>query len=343
MLLRVEDLQTHFFTDDGIVRAVDGVSFEVERGQVLCLVGESGSGKSVASLSILGLIPDPPGRIVGGRILFQPDPETEPEDLVQASEARLRDVRGDRIAMIFQDPMTSLNPYLTVGAQLAEVLEIHQNKTRSEALEQVEAMLAKVGIPAPKQRLRDYPHQMSGGMRQRAMIAMALLCEPDLLIADEPTTALDVTIQAQILELMDELREQTRVGVILITHDLGVVAKMADEVAVMYAGKVVERATCEALFEQPLHPYTQALQASIPRIEGGGERGELAAIRGLPPAPGAYPEGCSFHPRCDRVFDECRAKEPKIIRLDAGEPTTRSYRCHLDVDELSVPLTGEPA
>ena len=314
-LLTVSDLQTHFFTDDGVVRAVDGVSFEVDRGEVLCLVGESGSGKSVASLSILGLVPNPPGRIVGGSISFAP--EGEARELTELSDRELRDVRGDRIAMIFQDPMTSLNPYMTVGAQLIEVLTVHKRASGQAARARCVKMLADVGIPAPETRMDDYPHQLSGGMRQRVMIAMALLCEPDLLIADEPTTALDVTIQAQILDLLIERKEMMGVGIILITHDLGVVAKMADRVAVMYAGRLVEQGHVEPLFAAPQHPYTRGLLRSIPRVDDAAERAELYAIEGLPPSPGALPRGCAFHPRCPEAIDRCREEVPveRLIEL----------------------------
>ncbi|MEZ4447075.1 MAG: ABC transporter ATP-binding protein [Polyangiaceae bacterium] len=324
-LLTIDDLRTHFHTDDGDVRAVDGVSLSVDRGETLFVVGESGSGKSVLSLSILGLVPSPPGRIVGGRILFQPDEEA-PIDLVKASDRTLRAIRGARIAMIFQDPMTSLNPYLTVGAQLREVLELHEGLARKEAERRSVQMLGEVGIPAPESRLRDYPHQLSGGMRQRVMIAMALLCQPDLLIADEPTTALDVTIQAQILDLIETRTDQLGVGVIFITHDLGVVAKMADRVAVMYAGRIVEEGAVDAVFHQARHPYTRALQASIPSVEGSRDRRTLPTIPGLPPAPGQLPEGCPFHPRCGFAEDRCRETYPE----ERAEGAHR-FSCHLDL------------
>ncbi len=324
-LLEVRDLETHFFTEEGVVRAVDGVSFGVDRGEVLCVVGESGSGKSVASLSILGLVPDPPGRIVGGSVLFSP--QAESEDLVKVRAARLREIRGDRIAMIFQDPMTSLNPYLRIGTQLSEVLLVHQKLGKAAARERARAMLAEVGIPAPEARLDDYPHQLSGGMRQRVMIAMALLCEPDLLIADEPTTALDVTIQAQILELIEERMKTLGLGVILITHDLGVVARMADRVVVMYAGKVVEEGTASAIFATPQHPYTLALQRSIPRLDA--EEGEsLAAIEGLPPAPGHMPSGCPFHPRCAHKRPVCETEFPPERVFELGGSRHR-VSCHV--------------
>ena len=329
MLLDVRDLETHFRTEDGVVRAVDGVSFQVDRGEVLCIVGESGSGKSVASLSILGLVPNPPGVIAGGEILFRPDDDKDAEDLVKASDGRLRDIRGDRIAMIFQDPMTSLNPYLRVGVQLAEVLEIHQQVTGADARKRVVDMLDDVGIPAPDTRLDDYPHQLSGGMRQRVMIAMALLCQPDLLIADEPTTALDVTIQAQILALIEERKNDLGLAVMLITHDLGVVAKMADRVAVMYAGKMVEQGDVEPIFAEPHHPYTMALQESIPRVDDARERGDLRAIEGLPPAPTRLPSGCPFHPRCKFVVDKCSESFP-----DERSDGEHRVSCHVKRSEM---------
>jgi len=329
-LLEVDDLQTHFFTEEGVVKAVDGVSFRVDRGEVVCLVGESGSGKSVTSLSLLGLVPSPPGRIVGGSIRFQ-NGETS-EDLVKASEARMRSIRGDRIAMIFQDPMTSLNPYMRIGRQLAEVLEVHQDLRGDAARKRCLEMLEAVGIPGAASRLDDHPHQLSGGMRQRVMIAMALLCAPDLLIADEPTTALDVTIQAQILELIEERKNEMGVGVLFITHDLGVVAKMADRVAVMYAGRLVEQGSVDAIFEQPQHPYTEALLRSIPRIDTGGGRDRLEAIDGLPPSPANLPPGCPFHPRCRYAVDPCRETFPDRRRFDLdGHP--HEAACHVPPEE----------
>jgi peptide/nickel transport system ATP-binding protein/oligopeptide transport system ATP-binding protein len=331
-LLDVRDLKTHFFTEEGVVRAVDGVSFSVAKGEVLGIVGESGSGKTIASLSILGLVPDPPGRIVGGQILFGEGEARE--DLRKASPERMRAIRGDRIAMVFQDPMTSLNPYLTVGQQLAEVLDIHQGVRGKEADDRCAAMLADVGIPAPRSRLSDYPHQLSGGMRQRVMIAMALLCQPALLIADEPTTALDVTIQAQILTLIEERKDELGLAVILITHDLGVVARMADRVAVMYSGKIVEQGSASAVFGRCLHPYTRALLRSVPRVDV--ERGsELAAIRGMPPLLTALPAGCPFHPRCDHAVDRCKSELPAERRQ--GE---QLVRCHV---ELPAAVEAEEA
>jgi oligopeptide/dipeptide ABC transporter ATP-binding protein len=328
-LLQIRDLRTHFFTPEGVVRAVDGVSFAVGRSEILGLVGESGSGKSVACLSILGLVPDPPGRIVGGEILLRSGEGAAAEDLTQASERRLRAVRGARIAMIFQDPMTSLNPYLKIGVQLQEVLEIHEGLSRGKAARRrTIRMMADVGIPAPEARLDAYPHQLSGGMCQRVMIAMALLCQPDVLIADEPTTALDVTIQAQILELIRVRRDELGLAVLLVTHDLGVVAKLADRVAVMYAGRIVEQGSTEAIFATPQHPYTWALQRSIPRLDAATERGELYALDGLPPSTIHRPPGCPFHPRCEHALDVCREHRPAERSLSLAG-TEHRVSCHL--------------
>jgi peptide/nickel transport system ATP-binding protein/oligopeptide transport system ATP-binding protein len=321
-LLSVRDLETHFFTEDGVVRAVAGVSFDVERGEVLCIVGESGSGKSVTGLSILRLVADPPGRIVAGEILLSS------EDLLKASDKRMRALRGGRIAMIFQDPMTSLNPYLRIRTQLAEVLEVHERMTGAAAEERMLKMMVDVGIPAPASRLDDYPHQLSGGMRQRVMIAMALLCKPDLLIADEPTTALDVTIQAQILELLLERKDALGLGIVLITHDLGVVAKMADRVSVMYAGRIVEQGDVSDVLTRPEHPYTLALLRSIPRVDG--DRGELPAVRGMPPRPGRVPQGCPFHPRCDHAIDVCRESFPAERSIETSSSGLHRVSCHVE-------------
>ncbi|WP_437321079.1 ABC transporter ATP-binding protein [Sorangium sp. So ce385] len=330
MLIEVNNLKTHFFTEEGVVRAVDGISFSLDRGEVLGIVGESGSGKSVTSLSLLRLIPDPPGRIVGGQILLESEGGVV-EDLVEASEARMERIRGDRIAMIFQDPMTSLNPYLRVSEQLIEVLELHRGLGRAEARRRSVEMLQAVGIPAAASRIDDYPHQLSGGMRQRVMIAMALLCDPDLLIADEPTTALDVTIQAQILDLIRERKEALGAAVLLITHDLGVVAKMADRVAVMYAGRIVEEGPVGAIFHAPRHPYTIGLSRSIPRIEG--PRGaDLVPIPGMPPSLARLPPGCPFHPRCAHAVAACREEAP-LSRVVSGEGDRRALhvvRCHVE-------------
>jgi len=325
-ILEVRDLKTHFFTFEGVARAVDGVSFDLRRGEVLGLVGESGCGKSVTAQSVLRLIPDPPGRIVGGEIRFHG------EDLVRVSRGRMRQIRGAKISMIFQEPMTSLNPVFTVGDQIAEMYRLHEGLGRGEAMERAVAMLQKVQIPAPERRAREYPHQMSGGMRQRAMIAMALACNPEILIADEPTTALDVTVQAQILDLMLELRADFDTAILMITHDLGVVAEIATRVVVMYAGKVAEEAPTAALFEDPLHPYTQGLLRSVPRLGQRTSTGEphLPEIPGSVPSLLELPEGCRFAPRCDRARERCR-REPPLFRVADG----RRVRCWLHADRAA--------
>jgi peptide/nickel transport system ATP-binding protein len=292
------------------VRAVDGIDFSLQRGRTLGIVGESGCGKSVTALSIMGLLPQPPGRIAGGEVLF------EGEDLLKAPAQRLRDLRGDQLSMIFQEPMTSLNPAFQVGEQIAEAILRHKDVSRAEAASQAIAMLRRVRIPSPEQRAGEYPHQLSGGMRQRVMIAMALACDPKLLIADEPTTALDVTIQAQILELMRALRAELGTAIILITHDLGVVAELADDVIVMYAGKVVERCAVPRLFAEPQHPYTVGLLGSIPRLDLEQER--LSAIEGFVPDAAAMPSGCRFHPRCPFSIDQCRREEPPLQQVSEG-------------------------
>ena len=306
-LLEVRGLRTLFASERGEVRAVDGVDFRLERGRTLGIVGESGCGKSVTALSIMGLVPQPPGRIAAGEVRF------EGEDLLQASAQRLRDLRGDQLSMIFQGPMTSLNPAFQVGEQIAEVILRHKGVSDVEAKKQAVDMLRKVRIPSPEARAKEYPHQLSGGMRQRVMIAMALACNPALLIADEPTTALDVTIQAQILELMRALRAELGTAIILITHDLGVVAELADDVIVMYAGRVIERAPVPALFAEPQHPYTVGLLGSIPRLDAEQER--LSAIEGFVPDAAAMPEGCRFHPRCPFAIDRCRQEEPALAEI----------------------------
>src|SRR5579875_397004 len=309
-LLRVEDLRTVFRGPGGDVPAVDGVSLEVRRGQTLGIVGESGCGKSVLSLSIMRLVP-PPGRVAAGRILFEDD------DLLRLPPRAMRDIRGNRIAMIFQEPMTSLNPAFTVGAQIIEAMRAHDRAaSRADLQSRAVDALDRVRIPAARRRLDDYPHQMSGGMRQRVMIAMALSCKPDLLIADEPTTALDVTVQAQILDLLRDLQAETGMAIILITHDLGVVAEMADEVAVMYAGRVVERSGGAAIFDDPQHPYTLGLLGSIPRVEEKRER--LLAIEGAVPPPFALPQGCRFHPRCVFCIPECTKADPPLVEITSG-------------------------
>jgi len=300
-------LRTVFSTEQGEVRAVDGVDFSLARGRTLGIVGESGCGKSVTALSIMRLVPQPPGRIAGGEVLF------DGENLLELPESRVRSLRGDKLSMIFQEPMTSLNPAFPVGEQIAETLLRHRNVGKAQAKQQAIEMLGRVRIPSPEQRADDYPHQLSGGMRQRVMIAMALACNPKLLIADEPTTALDVTIQAQILELMRALREELGTAIILITHELGVIAELADDVIVMYAGQVIERCSVERLFAEPQHPYTIGLLGSIPRLHLEQER--LAAIQGSVPHAAACPSGCRFHPRCPLAVDKCRHEMPPLMEI----------------------------
>ena len=317
-LLRVENLRTHFHTQAGVVRAVDGVDLNIAPGRTLGVVGESGCGKSVTALSVMRLI-DHPGRIeAGSKILFGE------RDLAQLEEDELQRIRGNDISMIFQEPMTSLNPVYTVGDQIAEAVQLHQRVGAHKATERAVEMMRLVGIPSPDRRVRDYPHQMSGGMRQRVMIAMALSCNPKLLIADEPTTALDVTIQAQILELMKELRDRLGMAIMLITHDLGVVAEMADDVAVMYAGRVVERGPVEAIFNSPQHPYTEALLHSIP-VLGMTQAEPLKVIRGMVPSPLNWPGGCRFATRCDYTFDRCLKEDPPL--LEAGVQRSACWLC----------------
>ncbi|HDP24431.1 MAG TPA: ABC transporter ATP-binding protein [Deltaproteobacteria bacterium] len=310
-LLIIEDLHTHFFTHDGIVRALDGIDLVLKSGKTLGIVGESGCGKTVLALSILRLIPNPPGRIVKGSIRFQG------RDLLTLTEREIRQIRGNSISMIFQEPMTSLNPVFTIGSQLAEVVTLHQKRragTKAQAREVAIDMLKKVGIPSPEKRVRDYPHQLSGGMCQRVMIAMALACQPMLMIADEPTTALDVTTQAQILRLMNTLKEETGTSIIMVTHDLGIVAQTCQDVAVMYTGHVVEHAGVEAIFSCPLHPYTKGLMQSIPRM-GEKVRGtRLYAIPGNVPTARNMPKGCSFNTRCPEVMEICRQETPPPFR-----------------------------
>ncbi|MBN2848319.1 MAG: ABC transporter ATP-binding protein [Coriobacteriia bacterium] len=310
-LLEVKGLKTHFYTRDGVVKAVDGVTFSLDTGKTLAIVGESGSGKSVTALSLMRLIPDPPGRIVEGSI------DLRGESVLAMPDDKVRELRGNRIAMIFQDPMTSLNPVYRVGHQIAEALRLHKDMDRRAAEARAVEMLDLVGIPNAAERARDYPHQFSGGMRQRAMIAMALACDPDILIADEPSTALDVTIQAQILELMIELQQRTGAAIIMITHDLGVVAEMANDVMVMYAGKQVEYGTAEEVFYEPLHPYTWGLLDSLPRHDID-EKGTLLPIEGQPPSLIDVPTGCSFHPRCPYAQDVCKVKTPELRDIKGG-------------------------
>jgi oligopeptide transport system ATP-binding protein len=304
-LLEVNELRTHFYTQDGIVQAVNGVSFHLDKGETLGIVGESGCGKSVSVMSLLRLIPQPPGKIVGGEVLF------DGEDLLNVSDKEIRRVRGNKVAMIFQDPMTSLNPVLTIGRQIGEALELHTGMSREEARKRSAELLSMVGIPQADMRLDDYPHQFSGGMRQRAMIAMGLACNPQLLIADEPTTALDVTIQAQIVELVKYLRDEIGMAVIWITHDLGVVAGLADRMMVMYAGMVVEEAPVKAIYGEPYHPYTIGLLGSLPRLDEIREE-KLSSIEGLPPDLIALPEGCPFEPRCVYAIEECKMERPML-------------------------------
>lgn len=315
-LLKVDNLRTWFYTDDGIVKAVNDVSFSLNKGHTLGIVGESGCGKSITSLSVMRLIDSPPGKIVGGKIVFKG------EDLLAKSEEEMRRVRGKRIAMIFQEPMTSLNPVYTVGRQIEEALLIHESMTKKEAKRRALEMLRLVRIPLPEKRFDEYPHQLSGGMRQRVMIAIALACSPELLICDEPTTALDVTIQAQILALIDELKEKTGTSVIMITHDLGVISEIADEVLIMYAGEIVEYAPKAQLFQNPLHPYTQGLIACVPKL--GRDSDRLQTIEGTVPSFDDMPAGCTFWPRCPFAESICKEKKPPLI--DCGNRTVRCHR-----------------
>jgi oligopeptide/dipeptide ABC transporter ATP-binding protein len=321
ILLDIRGLKTHFFSEEGVSPAVDGVDYQVSKGETVGVVGESGCGKSVTALSIMRLIPDPPGKIVGGDIRF------EGNSLLTLSDEQMRRIRGNQISMIFQEPMTSLNPVYTIGNQISEALILHQGLTNTEALERSIEMLKLVGIPSPERRVRDYPHQLSGGMRQRAMIAMALSCNPKLLIADEPTTALDVTIQAQILDLMVSLKEELDTAIILITHDLGVVAESAARVVVMYAGKVVEDADVFGIFENPLHPYTVGLLESIPRLDlSATKKQRLKEISGVVPMLSQLPRGCHFSPRCPRVMEICTRETPE---LKATGGAAHKVRCWL--------------
>ncbi|MBN2455392.1 MAG: ABC transporter ATP-binding protein [Sedimentisphaerales bacterium] len=312
VLVSIQGLSVSFFTEDGVARAVQGVSFKIKRGKTFALVGESGCGKSVTALSIMRLVPSPQGEIVGGKILF------DGIDLFGLAEKRMRQIRGNKIAMIFQEPMTSLNPVYTVGNQIVEAIRLHQKKGLSQAWSDAVEMLRRVGIADPQERAIEYPHQMSGGMRQRVMIAMAISCEPNLLIADEPTTALDVTIQAQILDLLNELQQQNGMSILLITHDLSVVAERADDIAVMYASRIVEHADCRQLLAEPLHPYTQGLLRSLPRLGFSGKR--LQTIAGTVPEPLHFPGGCKFHPRCPVGKDDkrCQSVEPELKEVRQG-------------------------
>ena len=329
ILLNISGLRTSFFTDDGVVRAVDGVELSVAVGETYAVVGESGSGKSITALSVLGLLPKPQARVVGGSIEFMG------RDLVTVPERELRGIRGNQIAMIFQEPMTSLNPVFTIGKQLTEAITTHRRVSRREAREQAADLLDKVRIPSPRERLRDYPHRLSGGMCQRVMIAMAMACRPKLLIADEPTTALDVTIQAQILQLIEELQEETNVAVLMITHNLGLVAETATRTAVMYAGRIVEDAPTADLFENPIHPYTRGLLKSMPRLgdKSAATRGKLIEIPGVVPKLTADLSGCAFAPRCAHSVDSCLATVPRLIEIAPGH----KVRCRPDLIEERAP------
>jgi oligopeptide transport system ATP-binding protein len=320
-LLEVTDLKMHFHTRDGVVKAVDGVSFDLDKGETLGVVGESGSGKSVSAMTLMRLIPMPPGKIEGGEALFKG------KSLLTMSDSDMRSIRGNEIAMIFQDPMTSLNPVYRVGRQLAEPLRLHKGMNRRDAEARAAELLDLVGIPHASSRVKDYPHQFSGGMRQRVMIAMALANDPDILIADEPTTALDVTIQAQITELMEELQQRTGAAIIMITHDLGVVADMADRILVMYAGRAVEYGTVDEVFYKPMHPYTWGLMDSLPRHDMT-EKGELCPIKGQPPSLINLPAGCSFSPRCPHARERCRIESPDLRFVEG----THRSACHFSGD-----------
>ena len=310
-LLEVKDLKTHFFTSEGVVKAVDGVSFDLEQGETLGLVGESGCGKSVSALSMMRLIPEPPGKIVDGEILF------EGEDILKIDIDDMRRIRGSRISMIFQEPMTSLNPVLTIERQLTETLQVHKGMAREAARRESVALMVRVGIPDPNHRIKQYPHQFSGGMRQRVMIAMALSCNPRLIIADEPTTALDVTIQAQILELMKSLTTEFGVALIVITHNLGVIARYADRVNIMYAGRIIERGPAREIYSNPRHPYTVGLLKSVPRLDQP-RRSKLEPIEGQPPDLIHLPEGCAFQARCRWAIDKCSTEVPYLMRAGDG-------------------------
>ena len=310
-MLEIKDLATYFFTADGVVKAVDGISYHVDEGESIAIVGESGCGKSVSALSVMRLVASPPGRTVHGEVLF------EGQDVLKLSESEMRHVRGNRIAMVFQEPMTSLNPVLTIGYQLTESLKLHLGMTNAEARERAGDLLKLVGIPDADQRLKDYPHQFSGGMRQRVMIALALGCNPKIIIADEPTTALDVTIQAQVLEVMKSLADEFGTALIMITHNLGVVARYAQRVIVMYAGKIIESGTAKQIYGNPRHPYTLGLLKSIPRLDEV-RREKLDPIEGLPPSLINLPAACSFAPRCRYAIDKCRSELPQLELVEAG-------------------------
>ncbi|GAA2931305.1 ABC transporter ATP-binding protein [Streptomyces thioluteus] len=330
-LLDVRDLHVEFRTRDGVAKVVNGVSCTVEAGETLAVLGESGSGKSVTAQAVMGILDTPPGRITGGEVLFRG------QDLLTMGEEHRRRLRGDRLAMIFQDALSALNPVLTVGAQLAEMFEVHQGMTRRDARARAVQLMERVRIPAAEERVGDYPHQFSGGMRQRVMIAMALALEPDLIIADEPTTALDVTVQAQVMDLLAELQREFNMGLILITHDLGVVADVADRIAVMYAGRIVETAPVRELYAAPAHPYTRGLLDSVPRLDRKGQ--QLHAIKGLPPSLTDIPPGCPFNPRCPRARDVCRTDRPPLFAVAPG----RASACHFWQETIQgTPVEGAP-
>lgn len=322
-VLDVRDLKTYFYTDEGIVKAVDGLNYEVNARECVGLVGESACGKSVSAMSLLRLIPYPPGIIIGGEIIFRG------EDLMQASEARMREIRGNRIAMVFQEPTASLNPVLTIGRQITECLELHRGMDKKESFAEGLRLLELVGIPDGNQRMKEYPYQFSGGMQQRIMIAMALTCNPELIIADEPTTSLDVTVQAQILDILDNLRSEFNAAVMIITHNLGVIARYADRVNVMYAGRIVETGATETIFAEPKHPYTIGLLASVPRLDRPSSEG-LRMIRGLPPNLARLPKGCSFAPRCDYAMPRCSEERPTLEMVGEGH----SRACFYDASKL---------
>jgi oligopeptide transport system ATP-binding protein len=327
-LLEVKNLRTQFFTQDGVVHAVNGISYSVDKGETVAIVGESGSGKSVGVMSLIRLIPQPPGKIVDGEVMF------DGQDLLKLSEDELRDIRGNRIAMIFQDPMTSLNPVLTIGRQITEALELHMNMNKEQARKRAVQLLEMVGIPGAAARLDDYPHQFSGGMRQRVMIAMGLSCDPQLLIADEPTTALDVTIQAQIVDLTRRLQDELGMAIIWITHDLGVVAGMAQRVMVMYAGFIVEEAAVNDIYAQPRHPYTLGLLRSIPRLDLGRQK-RLVPIDGLPPDLLEPPTHCPFAPRCQFAIDKCWQENPPLVEVAPHHKAA----CWVDLSGVKVQVT----
>ncbi len=320
-LLSVEELKVYFRSEDEVARAVDGVSFDVDREETVCLVGESGCGKTVTALSVMGLVPIPPGEIAGGQILFRD------QNLLDLDDNQMQEIRGNQIGMVFQEPLTSLNPVFTIGDQIGEAIQIHQTAPQNEVVQRSQQLLKDVGIADPAQRLRDYPHQLSGGQRQRVMIAMALACDPELVIADEPTTALDVTVQAQILRLLETIQKERSMSVLYITHDLGVVSKVADRICVMYAGIIAEQGKKEAVLKTPKHPYTQALLASLPNRDKRGQR--LYSIPGTVPNPAYKPDGCPFHPRCRHAIQTCREQYPQMCDYEDGHRA----RCPVLFDE----------